>query len=262
MKFHLYEGIRIDDNGQVVFNWDKDDNRDIIYLDSDTSGKFNEEDIRYIYGYKYTPNATASQKSIVRNYIKSGNINEDIEQFVEKAVIKIDEVQRFDSFGTLVSIKPSKFPSILSIIENYLHSYMKPPFLTFELIKQTHDNIIFDRNKAFNALIEIGYDIYTAENEVLFIANKFEKLKQNGELFQIKRFVPTVIRSAFSNFLIFKNEKQRITYEKLQGVNILIYDDFLTSGSTIKEIIRYLKSINSNNKLTVFVLVNQRNNTV
>lgn len=141
---------------------------------------------------------------------------------------------------------------------NYLHSYMNPPFLTFELVKQTYNDVIFDTDVAFKSLIEAGWDIVDAEDEVNFISNKFNSLKQEGTLFQIKRFIPSEIRKGFSNFLKFKNDRQRQTYEKLQGVDVLIYDDFLTSGSTVKEIIRYLKSINSDNTLTVFVLVNQQ----
>lgn len=58
-----------------------------------------------------------------------------------------------------------------------------------------------------------------------------------------------------NRFELDPEEKQ--IYLSLQGVNVLIFDDFLTSGVTVKEIIRYLKSFNENNTLTVFVLVKQ-----
>lgn len=254
----LYEGVSIDIEGNVNFNFEKDSSNDIINLDSDVSGQFTEEDIRYVYGYKYSQNATKQQKKIFRDYIKSGKRTADVEEFVEKAIIKLDIVQKLDSFGALVSIKPSSYPSIISIIGNYLHSYMNPPFLTFELVKQTYNDVIFDTNIAFKSLIEAGWDTVSAEDEVNFINNKFNILKQEGTLFQIKRFIPSEIRKGFSNFLKFKNERQKQTYENLQGVDVLIYDDFLTSGSTVKEIIKYLKSINPNNTLTVFVLINQK----
>ena len=254
----LYEGVSIDSEGKVIFNFKKDNNNDIINLDSDVSGQFNEDDIRYIYGYKYNQNASKQQKKIFRDYIKSGKKTINIEEFVEKAIIKLDVVQKLESFGALVNIESSSYPSVVSIMGNYLHSYMNPPFLTFELVKQTYNDVIFDTDVAFKSLIEAGWDIVDAEDEVNFISNKFNSLKQEGTLFQIKRFIPSEIRKGFSNFLKFKNDRQRQTYEKLQGVDVLIYDDFLTSGSTVKEIIRYLKSINSDNTLTVFVLVNQQ----
>ena len=41
------------------------------------------------------------------------------------------------------------------------------------------------------------------------------------------------------------------------GTEALICDDFITSGSTVREMERYLHSINPNVKMTVFVLVDQ-----
>lgn len=254
----LYEGVSIDSESNVIFNFKKDNKTDIINLDSDVSGQFNEDDIRYVYGYRYNQNATKQQRKIFRDYIKSGKRTADIEDFVEKAVIKLDVVQELKSFGALVSIKSSSYPSVISIIGNYLHSYMNPPFLTFELVKQTYNDVIFNTDIAFEALIKAGWDTVDAEDEVTFINDKFNSLKEEGSLFQIKRFIPSEIRKGFSNFLKFKNDRQKLTYEKLQGVDVLIYDDFLTSGSTVKEVIRYLKSINPDNTLTVFVLVNQQ----
>lgn len=257
-SIYLYEGVSIDSKGNVVFNFDKDNNNDIISLDSDVSGQFEEDNIRYIYGYKYNQNATNQQKKIFRDYIKLGKRTTDIEEFIEKAIIKLDVIQKLKSFGALVSIKSSSYPSIISIIGNYLHSYMNPPFLTFELVKQTYNDVTFNTDIAFKALVKAGWNIVDAEDEVNFINNKFNNLKEEGELFQIKRFIPSEIRKGFSNFLKFKNDRQKQTYEKLQGVDVLIYDDFLTSGSTVKEVIRYLNAINPDNTLTVFVLINQK----
>ena len=60
----------------------------------------------------------------------------------------------------------------------------------------------------------------------------------------MKKILPSKIRPAFTNFLKFKTAEQKQIYEQLQNTEVLIYDDFLTSGSTVKEIIRYLKAIN------------------
>lgn len=258
-KHHLYEGINIDGNNNIVFNWNKDNkSSDVIYLDIHTSGKFNDDGIKYIYGYRYAPNATQAQKKLVRDFIKAGSTSRDIEHFIENAILEIEHIKSLNSFGALVRVKPSKYPSILSQIENALTSYAEVPYYRFELIKQTYDKVTFNREKAYQLLIDKGLDEIAAEDKINFVENKFEQLKASGELFQMKRFLPTAIRGAFSDFLIFENESQRKLYESLQNVDVLIYDDFLTSGSTIKEIIRYLKSFNPNNTLTVFVLINQR----
>ena len=74
----------------------------------------------------------------------------------------------------------------------------------------------------------------------------------------MKKFIPRQVREAFTDFLKFESKETEEVYHNLQGVDVLVFDDFLTSGSTIKEIIRYLKTINPSNTLTVFVLINQK----
>ena len=74
----------------------------------------------------------------------------------------------------------------------------------------------------------------------------------------MKKFVPRQVREAFTDFLKFESKETEEVYRNLQGVDVLAFDDFLTSGSTVKEIIRYLGAINPNNKLTIFILVNQK----
>ena len=65
-------------------------------------------------------------------------------------------------------------------------------------------------------------------------------------------------RVGFSNFLKFKNEWDERTYRNLEnGTDILVADDFVTSGSTLKEMIDLLTSVNPNNKITAFAFINQ-----
>ena len=93
--------------------------------------------------------------------------------------------------------------------------------------------------------------------DINYTISKFNDLKKSGELFQITRFLPTAIRVGSTNYIKFASEVEKSVYMDLQNANVLIYDDFITSGSTVKEVMRYLKSINENNTLTVFILVKQ-----
>ena len=71
----------------------------------------------------------------------------------------------------------------------------------------------------------------------------------------IKRFVPREVREGFYNFLRFKSKQAEETYRKLQGVDLFLYDDFVTSGTTVKEMMRCIRSIHDKNTLTVFALL-------
>ena len=259
----VYCGVSIENN-IPVFNFKKDSASDIITLETDCSGEFNGDGLRYFYAYEYTSTATSKEKQKFRNYLKGSTdpdvvFSEDIEEFVENAVIKLDEYIPLETIDVLVSIAPTHKPTITDVIGNQLVSDVGIGAVRFELIKQMYTNVEFDAEKAADALRSSGK--YVDEEEIRkkinFTIDKFNKLKATYELFQIKRFLPVAIRAGFSNYIKFATEREKSLYMQLQNANVLIYDDFITSGSTVKEILRYLKSINANNTLTVFILVKQ-----
>lgn len=253
-----YEGIDVSWRGEVSFNFGEDADTDIIKLANNEGGEFNKDGVRYIYGYKYTKSANSEQKRWFRNFIKAGNSSYEVEQFVESAVLRLDSFISLTSLGAIVRIKPERYPSIISIMGNFLDCYGPRDYFDISLIKETCDNVEFDADLAYKILMQTGqYSEHRAKLQVERNVDKFNQFKAERRLFEIKRYVPPAIRAAFSKFLKFKNDGEREAYSKLQGVDVLIYDDFLTSGTTVNEIIKCLKSINPNNTLTVFVLVDQ-----
>ena len=138
--------------------------------------------------------------------------------------------------------------------------YTNGKFLDVRLVKETYENIKFDVQKAISALMETDKysDRKDAEKAAKSIEKRFLKLKQSGEMFKIKMYLPVVGRSGFYDFLKFDTEEHKETFRKMEsGTEALICDDFITSGATIREMKRYLNSINPNVNLTVFVLVDQ-----
>lgn len=261
-EYPIFAGITITNDDKIMFDWDKDSPRDVLKLAESTSGKFIQDGITYFYAYTWSDTATPYQINRVRRYLKSlGETNDlygqDVEDFVELGVLKFDEFKSLKSFSVLVGIEPSKFPSLVDIMNGYLMEYSQSPIVDIRLVKNTYDHVEFDSSKAYKALLESGLTQHRAAREIQFTIRKFQELKTSGALFEMKRFLPRAIREGFYNFLKFKTEEEKQLYMKLQGVDVLIYDGFLTSGSTIKEVVRYLKSIHNENQLTVFVLVKQ-----
>ena len=259
-SFDLYEGIQIIDD-QIHFNYDSDDHeKDILYLHQDTSGQFTEEGVSYVYGYEYSPNSSLSEQKILRDYLKSNILgNDDVFDFIENGILRLDRVKDLNSFGCFVSTASSKSPSLVDEILLQLSNYVTL-YYSFKLIKETYEHVNFDEEKAREALRNSGrVKTKTQEDKLIqkFI-DHFNELKKSGCLFEMKRINPTVLRSSLSNFLKFNSSDEEEVYRSLDGIKVLLFDDFLTSGSTIKEMIRILKSINPNNTLTVFVLINQK----
>lgn len=258
-------GIRLSNN-VPIFNEDYDDTRnDVILLRNKASGTFMEEDVEYVYGYEYNPNSDPKDRKAFRRFLKDFNSKsktfyaEEVDDFVENAVFALDSYHRLKDFEVIVYTQSTsnKIFTLSDVINSYMLEYCRNIRISFELIKQTYSDVEFNVEEAIAALRNKGMNDNDIQDEIEFTVNKFNNLKQTGELFQMKRFIPKEIRTAFHNFLKFKTEEEQKVYESLQGVDVLIYDDFLTSGSTVKEIIRYLKSFNDKNTLTVFVLVKQ-----
>jgi len=254
----IYGGIAIQDTGPE-FNFNIDNiSSDVIYLQKDVSGTFNEDGVEYVYAYEYNPNSSQADRKLVRTFLKNvTEDDEDIYEFVENGVFMLDKYHRLEEFGAIVTTYSTNRPSLTEVMHDYFAQYCTHNFISFKLLKKAYKDVQFDQAKAKDALIAEGRTEIEANREVKRAAKKFEKLKETDELFEMKKFLPRAIRSSFSNFLKFRSEEEKEIYLSLQGVNVLIYDDFLTSGATVKEIIRYLKSFNENNTLTVFVLVKQ-----
>lgn len=255
-------GISVDETGNIRFNWASDDSKDVMSLVSDTSGEFDADNVRFIYGYAFKPRTSSGVKKVVRDYLK-GNTDssvlygDDLSEFVERAVIRLDERYPLDNFNVTVHVDSSTQPSLVDVMREWLWEHLNNVNIDFELIKELYRHVKFDTQRAIEALRNSGKDDRTIKKEIEFTLGKFNKLKQSGQLFQMKRFVPKEIRAGFFDFLKFKTDEERDAYKALQGVNVLIFDDIMTSGSTVREVIRYLKAINDKNTLTVFVLIKQ-----
>lgn len=258
----IYGGIYVE-NKAVKFNWNEDRQGDVLSLCQDTSGEFDKMGVRYIYGYEFNEGVSGNAKRLVRDYLKKlapGNhlFDEDVDKFAENGIFRIENYDALDSFDATVSIESTSDSfSLINVMDQFFFEYCRCRDFEFKLLKQTYEHVTFDAKKAADVLRESGWSDKDIRKEIEFTVNKFNELKQSGQLFQMKRFIPKEIRQGFINFLKFKTEAEEETYRNLQGSNVLIYDDFYTSGSTINEIIRYLHSINDKNTLTVFILVKQ-----
>ena len=251
-------GVFVDIHHKTQFNWNKDvENRELIWLKRDSYGYITKEDVIVIYGYSYADSNYPKDKlREFRDFIKHPNYNtDDVEKFVSRGIENFCRVSDIDNYDIIVGVPSKQKPSILDEIKVQLMD-MCNSYMSFGLIKEMYKNVTFDSNKAKSILKSCHYN-GDIDDTVEFVAAKFNDLKKTNQLFAMKRFMPRQIRDAFSGFLKFGSEDEKIAYENLQGVNVLMYDDLCTSGATLKEMARYLRSINPTNTLTAFVLIKQ-----
>ena len=76
----------------------------------------------------------------------------------------------------------------------------------------------------------------------------------------IYRFAQPMLRAmdALQNFLRFQNEDDKALCNAIRHQNILIVDDVTTSGSTLNEILRALRVLNEDNKISIFSLLGRK----
>ena len=65
-------------------------------------------------------------------------------------------------------------------------------------------------------------------------------------------------RPYMMNFLRFKSEEDKALCATIRKQNVLIVDDVTTSGSTLNEILRALRVLNEDNRITIFSLIGRK----
>lgn len=264
----IKDGISKNEEGKYVFDYTQDLNTDILHLCTDESGVRETENLSYFCAYRFNEDADPLEiktfrKLFKHNYNDPTYFYEDsVFDFIESGMFYMDRYKKLDAFDIvfMTDYSNGETDGVMSVLDSLLLEYTSGTFMDVKLVKATYDSIKFDREKAKEALL--ATDRYSfeedAERAVKNIERTFYNMKRKGELFKIKRFLPVKGRVGFYDFLEFDTEEHKRIFQSLEtGSEALICDDFITSGSTVKEIQRYLKSINPNVNLTVFVLIDQ-----
>lgn len=263
------EGIRKDESDHYVFDRGADFDTDIIFLCKNTSGVKTKGNLTYYYGYEFNPKATRKQQEDFRNDIKhrfhDSDVfySEDADRFVRDGIYRMDELKRLSNFGVAISTASFYGEKTLTGLMCQICWDEMPdrvPCCNLQLIKKMCKDVTFDEERAREALMstEKYRDKRDVDSAIKNLKAQFEAEKRRGGLFKIKLYKPVIGRSGFIDFLKFPTPAHQKLYETLkEGTEVLVCEDFITSGSTVNEIIRFLNSINPNNKISVFVLINQ-----
>ena len=105
---------------------------------------------------------------------------------------------------------------------------------------------LFEDNPAKSGTVRIPLDKMISKSD-------FKRLKLIAK--DVKK---SKLRPYIMNFLSFKNDKDKELYSSIRKQNILVVDDVTTSGSTLSEILRTLRIVNEDNKITIFSLIGRK----
>jgi hypothetical protein len=131
-----------------------------------------------------------------------------------------------------------------------------------ELVKTLPANISFDMDafeqQYLDDVLENGRARYTEaqKKEVRQSISQMLDLIHKKDYFTIAKDVKkSRFRPYMTQFLRFANKVDEELCQTIRQQNVLVIDDVTTSGSTLGEVLRSLRILNEDNRITIFSLI-------
>lgn len=253
---YILEGIKRTDNG-YAFNFSRDEFNDIINTVSVEINITSFSDNVYYFGYEFTKNTDSIERANFIKWLKKlkvSEVNNDITSFIDRPLIQLNKEINLNSISAFIYPISSQ-NDLLKIIKREVvrclpHSVNK---YSINLVKNLPEDIQFDW-ESFEAIYK-DEDISTYRNMKKYIRNELLPSIRKSEYFSIGRDVKPKYRQFFMNYLKFEDKKQEELLRQIQKGSILLIDDINTSGSTLNEILRIIRSVNPSCTIYIFTLI-------
>lgn len=184
-------------------------------------------------------------------------------QFIQKAVNNLNH--RVNLYDYDVVVMPESSSKFNQYMLRYIYRFAQPTLRKMELVKNLPASISFDMD-AFNEaylddVLENGRPRYTEaqKEEVRENIRQMIELIHQKDYFTIAKDVKkSRFRPYMMQFLRFASEADEQLCRTIREQNVLIIDDVTTSGSTLGEVLRTLRILNEDNRITIFSLIGRR----
>ena len=259
-------GITYDkEQDKFVFDFGHDGANDIVSL---TGSSYQVEAFGkcFYYGYEFGEAVDGGVRGAFIKYVKfSESIQRDanLSQFIQKAINDLNEEINLYDYDLVVM--PESSSKVNQYMLRYIYRFAQPRLHKMELIKSLPENISFDMDayavQYLDDVLENGRPRYTEKqkDEVKQSINDMMDLIHKKDYFTIAKDVKkSRFRPYMMNFLRFKSEEDKALCATIRKQNVLIVDDVTTSGSTLNEILRALRVLNEDNRITIFSLIGRK----
>lgn len=248
-----------------VFDFEHDGVNDIIRLTGEgyqveAFGKC------FYYGYEFSGEVDGNVRSAFIKYVKfseSLSKNENLTYFIQKAINNLHK--KINLYDYDLVIMPESSSVLNQYMLRYIYRFSQPTLQYLELVKSMPENISFDvdayEKQYLNDTLENGRPRYTEPQklEVKKSIDTMMDLIHKKDYFTIAKDVKkNRFRPYIQHFLQFKTEADKELCAAIKQQNILIIDDIATSGSTLNEILRTLRILNEDNRITIFSLIGRK----
>lgn len=253
----VVEGVKAVTDG-FVLDFSVDTKDDIIDIASTHIEKSNIGPNIYYFGYKFNDNVPSSIRNKFISWLKMLKPNKnsisssDLYRFIEKPLAELDSACPLITFDAIVYPESGRSPlvtDIMKVVLNYMNNdAIKIPT---GLVKKLPQNVFFD----MGAIKTICGDDINRYNQISKYLNDIVLPKiRKSEYFSIAHEVPTKYRRYVRNFLKLPNNELNVAHI-MNSNKILIIDDINTSGATLFEMLRIIRTINHSAEIYVFTLV-------
>ena len=264
--YHLYMGVTFDNSEErFVFDFEHDGTDDIVSLTGEgyqveAFGKC------FYYGYEFSDQVDGNVRSAFIKHVKFTDDlqnNPDLTQFIKKAIDQLN--RRINLYDYNLVVMPESSSRVNQYMLRYIYRFAQPLLRKMELVKSLPASISFDMDayeqSYLNDVLENGRPRYTQaqKEEVKQSIRKMLDLIHQKDYFTIARDVrKSRFRPYMMNFLRFASEQDKELCATIRKQNILVIDDVTTSGSTLNEILRVLRILNEDNKVSIFSLIGRK----
>ena len=259
-------GVTFDNSEErFVFDFEHDGTDDIVSLTGEgyqveAFGKC------FYYGYEFSDQVDGNVRSAFIKHVKFTDDlqnNPDLTQFIKKAIDQLN--RRINLYDYNLVLMPESSSRVNLYMLRYIYRFAQPLLRKMELVKSLPASISFDMDayeqSYLNDVLENGRPRYTQaqKEEVKQSIGKMLDLIHQKDYFTIARDVrKSRFRPYMMNFLRFASEQDKELCTTIRNQNILVIDDVTTSGSTLNEILRVLRILNEDNKVSIFSLIGRK----
>lgn len=259
-------GITFDNELQrFVFDFGHDGRDDIVSLRG-TGYQVEAFGKCFYYGYEFSDHVDGAVRSAFIKYVKfSEPLQEypELTAFIKKAVDNLSHQINLYDYNLVVM--PESSSRVNQYMLRYIYRFAQPMLHSMELVKALPASISFDmkayEKQYLNDVLENGRPRYTEaqKSEVKQSIGQMLELIHQKDYFTIARDVKkSRMRPYMMHFLNFASKEDEELCKGIRKQNVLIVDDIATSGSTLNEILRVLRILNEDNKITIFSLIGRK----
>ena len=236
-------------NQRLEFDFNEDEPEDIIPLINHKITKSTCYGNVFYYTFKPNKNTLPEWNRFLLA-LKHSDDTEAVQHFAEIIVPAL--MQETGSIDCIIYPLSSSIlnKTIISVFEQ-----LSPQIITLEVHKKPASEIQFNWEKFYSKF-------HGDSNYKLRITNYIENIMNaihKGTNFSLTKQVPFRFRQYFTDFLYFPDEEIAIN-SVLSSKNILVLDDVLTTGTTCIEILHMLNSIGYNGDVSIYSVINNRQN--